>query len=42
MLIIIFAFPSYSAGKKSACNAPYPGSIPGSGRSPGDENGYPL
>ena len=26
----------------SACNAGYPGSIPGSGRSPGEGKGYPL
>ena len=29
-------------GKESACNAGDPGSIPGSGRSPGGGNGYPL
>ena len=33
-------FPGGSDGKESACNAGDPGSIPGSGRSPGD--GYPL
>ena len=31
-----------SAGKESACNAEDPGSIPGSGRSPGEGTGYPL
>ena len=31
-----------SDGKESACNAGNPGSIPGSGRSSGEENGYPL
>ena len=31
-----------SAGKESACNAGDPGSIPGSGRSPGEGIGYPL
>ena len=31
-----------SNGKESACNAGDPGSIPGSGRSPGEENGNPL
>ena len=31
-----------SDGKKSACNAEDPGSIPGSGRSPGEGNGNPL
>ena len=35
-------FPSGSYGKKSACNARDPGSIPGSGRFPGEENGNPL
>ena len=33
---------SGSDGKESACNAGDPGSIPGSGRSPGVGNGYPL
>ena len=31
-----------SDGKESACNAADPGSIPGSGRSPGEGNGNPL
>ena len=35
-------FPSSSVGKESACNAGDPGSIPRSGRSPGEEIGYPL
>ena len=35
-------FPHTSAGKESACNAGDPGSIPGSGRSPGEGKGYPL
>ena len=35
-------FPSSSVGKESACNAGYSGSIPGSGRSPGEGNGNPL
>ena len=35
-------FPGGSAGKESACNAGDPGSIPGLGRSPGEEIGYPL
>ena len=30
------------AVKESACNAEDPGSVPGSGRSPGEGNGYPL
>ena len=33
-------FPSDSDGKKSACNAGDPGSIPGLGRSLGERNGY--
>ena len=35
-------FPCCSAGKKSSCNAGDLGSIPGLGRSPGEEKGYPL
>ena len=35
-------FPGGSDGKESACNAGDQGSIPGSGRSPGEANGYPL
>ena len=35
-------FPDGSDGKESACNAGDPGSIPGSGRCPGEENGYSL
>ena len=31
-----------SVGKESACSAGDPGSIPGSGRSPGEGNGKPL
>ena len=34
--------PSGSDSKKSACNAGDPGLIPGSGRFPGEGNGYPL
>ena len=34
--------PGGSGGKESACNAGDSGSIPGSGRSPGEGNGYPL
>ena len=34
--------PGDSVGKESACNAGDPGSIPGSGRSPGEGKGYPL
>ena len=35
-------FPDGSEGKASACNAGGLGSIPGSGRSPGEGNGNPL
>ena len=35
-------FPGGSNGKESVCNAGAPGSIPGSGRSPGEGNGNPL
>ena len=36
------SFSGGSDGKKSACNVGDPGSIPGSGRSPGEGNGNPL
>ena len=35
-------FPGSSVGKESSCNAGDPGSIPGSGKSPGEGIGYPL
>ena len=35
-------FPGGSDGKQSDCNAEDLGSIPGSGRFPGEGNGYPL
>ena len=38
----ILDFPGGSDGKESACNVGDPGSIPGSGRCPGERNGYPL
>ena len=38
----VMGFPHSSVGKSSACNAGDPGSIPGLGRSPGEENGSPL
>ena len=38
----LLGFLGGSDGKESACNAGYPGSIPGSGRSPGEGDGYPL
>ena len=38
----ICSFPDSSVGKESACTAEEPGSIPGSGRSPGEGTGYSL
>ena len=35
-------FSGRPAGKESACNAGDPGSIPGSGKSPGEGIGYQL
>ena len=35
-------FPGDADNKESACNAGYPGSVPGSGRSPGEGNGNLL
>ena len=35
-------FPGGLDGKESACHAGDPGSVPGSGRSSGEGNGYPL
>ena len=35
-------FPGGLDSKESACNAEDPGSIPGSGRFPGEGSGYPL
>ena len=35
-------FPGGPDSEESACNTGDPGSIPGSGRSPGEGNGYPL
>ena len=42
LLKYIWGFPGGSDGKESACNVGDPGSIPGSGRSPGEGNGRPL
>ena len=39
---LLKGFSSGSEGKVSACNAGDLGSIPGSGRSPENENGNPL
>ena len=40
--VLSFDFPGGSGGKESAGDAEVPGSIPGSGRSPGEGNGNPL
>ena len=42
VLDITLGFPGGSEVKASACNVGDLGSIPGSGRSPGEENGNPL
>ena len=39
---LFWGFPGGSDGKESVCNAGDPGSIPGSGRSPGGGHGNPL
>ena len=44
-LLVYLGFPGGSSGKESACNTGDTedvGSIPGSGRYPGEENGNPL
>ena len=41
-LYILLGFPGGSDDKESACHTGYLGSIPGSGRSYGEGNGYPL
>ena len=38
----VLGFPRSLSSKESACNAGDLGLIPGSGRSPGEGNGYPL
>ena len=40
--LLIMCFPDSSAGKKFACNAGHPSSIPGSERSSAEVIGYPL
>ena len=39
---LLRGFPGGSDSKESACNVRDSGSIPGSGRSPGEGNGNPL
>ena len=41
-VVLSSGLPGGSVGKESACNAGDSGSIPGSGRSPGERIGYPL
>ena len=41
-IFCVLGFSGDSDGKQSVCNAEEPGSIPGSGRSPGEGNGNPL
>ena len=40
--MVTMGFPGGLDSKESACNARGPGSIPDSGRSPGEENGNPA
>ena len=40
--MLLMGFPGGSAGKESVCNEGDLDSIPGLGRSPGEEKGYPL
>ena len=42
LLLGILGFLCSSVGKESACNAEDLGSIPGSGRCPGEGNGHPF
>ena len=42
MYIYIKGLPWWLSSKESTCNAGDTGSIPGLGRSPGEENGNPL
>ena len=41
-LYFALGFPDGSEGKASACSVGHEGSIPGSGRSPGERNNSPL
>ena len=42
MVDLIWGFLDGSDGNEYACSAGDPDSVPGSGRSPGEGNGYPL
>ena len=39
--LVLWGFPGGSVGKESTCSSGDPGSIPGLGRSTGEEIGYP-
>ena len=41
-LVTQMGFPASSVSKESACSAGDPGSVTGSGMSPGEENGKPI
>ena len=42
IVLLLLGFPGGSDGKEYACQAGDLGSVPGLGRSPGEENGNPL
>ena len=42
IFIVFYPHPDFPGGKASVYNAGDPGSVPGSGRSPGEGNGNPL
>ena len=42
ILSVLFSWPGLPAGKESTCNVGDLGSVPGSGRSPGEGKDYPL
>ena len=42
MLVLLLGFPGGSDSKQSVCKAEDPDLIRGSGKSPGEGNGYPL
>ena len=41
-MLYSMGYPHSSIGKESNCNAGDPGWIPGLGRSPGEEKGFPF
>ena len=42
VVLLLLVFPSWLSGKESGCSVGDVGSIPGSGRSPGEGNSSPL